>query len=231
MADPVATEPAPDPKAALEQTLRLLKARDDTSKFVGLSLLQSLLDANEDLRTNTIVISECWDSIPNKFLTRLMTSRPTKKANADDTKVLVQLSVSVVHLFANLLPQGEVAKEKMTVLASPLVQIASSLDAEPQSLAFQTLQCIAGSSSGAAALAAVKDWKSLTEAAKKRPEYYLNEVAQIFAVSQRTGPMNEYALKEWHERLEVLIGLLQKQDEVVLIDTLAKLAADFPVSS
>jgi hypothetical protein len=229
MADTTATKPAPDPKAALEQTLGLLKARDDTSKFVGLSLLQSLLDANEDLRLNSRVISECWASIPNKFLTRLLTSRPAKIVKNEETKSLVQLSVSVVHLFANLLPPGEVAKEKMTEFSSPLVKIASNLDAEPQSLAFQTLQCIAASPSGAAALVAVKDWKGLAEAAKERPKFYLKEVARIFAVSQETGPMHEYALGKWHGRLEVFIGLLQKKDEVALIETLAELNAEFPV--
>jgi hypothetical protein len=231
MPDFEANEPASDSKAALEQTLGLLKARDDTSKFVGLSLLRSLLDSDEGLRTSRDVLSECWNSIPNKFLTRLMTSQPTGKTSIEESKSMVQLAVSVVHLFANLLPPEEVAKKKLTDFCCPLIQVAPSLEPELQSLAFQTLQCIAGSPSGAAALLTVKDWEGLTRAASESPQHYLKAVAMLFAVSQQSAPMTKDALENWHRRLEVFIRKLQKRDEAALIETLAELNTEFPVST
>jgi hypothetical protein len=231
MASLKANEQTSDPKAALAQTLALLQARDDTSKFVGLSLLRSLLDANEDLRMNPDVLSKCWNSIPNKFLIRLMNFQLKKNASIEETKSMVHLAVSVVHLFANILQPGEVAKTKMTEFCSPLLQAAPSLEPELQSLAFQTLQCIAGSPSGAAALVAARDWDSLVGAANERPQHYLKEVARLFAVSQLSGPMDVYAIGNWHKRLNVFISELRKQDNAALIETLAELNTEFPASS
>jgi hypothetical protein len=224
-------EPIPDPNAALEQTLGLLKARDNTSKFVGLSLLRSLLDTNEQWRTDAGILTKCWRSISNNFLMRLMNSQPTKKSSVEETKSMIELAVSVVHLFANLLPPDELANEKMTDFCSPLVHILPSLDQDPQTLVFQTLQCIASLRLGAVALATVNDWTWLSEASTENPEYYFKEVARLFAVSQKSGPMEEYELGKWHGKLEILIQGFQKKDESGLIETLAELTTEFPVSS
>jgi len=230
MADLHSSSSTDDPQAALDQTLGLLRAHDDTSKFVGLSLLRSLLDSNARFRTNTDVILRCWNAISNKFLVRLLTSHSTKKKGVEEVKSMVQLALAVVHLFANLLPPSETAQEKMTEFCAPLVHAIPRLDAEPQALAFQTLQCIASSPTGAKALSSVQDWNPLLEAAKENPEQYLKQVARLFAVSQQSCKMTEYTLDEWHSRLEVFIRLLHEKDKSALIVVLAELAAEFSVS-
>ena len=56
----------------LEQILVLLKAKDDTSRFVGLALLKSVLDNREDLRKDSNIVKSCWSAVPANFLDRLL---------------------------------------------------------------------------------------------------------------------------------------------------------------
>jgi len=99
--------------AAFDQTLALLKAKDDTSRFVGLSLLRSLLDTHEDVRSNPDIVSKCWSAIPAKFLTRLLQARQNEKRSAEEAQAMVQLAVGVIHTFIILLPAKDLEGEKM----------------------------------------------------------------------------------------------------------------------
>jgi hypothetical protein len=231
MDSPRRIETSSNPKAALEQTLGLLRARDDTSRFVGLSLLRSLLDSNEELRSDAAVITTCWNAIPNKFLNRLLNPKSTKTSNVEETKSLVQLAILVVHLFANLLSQDEIGKGKMTDLCDPLLRIVPRTDPESQSLVFQTLQCITNSRAGAVALISAESWQVLVETAKEKPEYYLNQLSRLFGISLRNDTMTDTNLAKWYGMLGTLIDELQEKDPASLLETLAALTIEMPVGS
>ncbi len=90
----------------------LLGAKDDTSRFVGLALLKSVLDNTPEVRDNEEAIVALWESIPPKFLDRLIRtgSRRTPSAAPDtsprkDSNDMLDLAVSVLHTFAALLPE------------------------------------------------------------------------------------------------------------------------------
>ncbi len=94
----------------------LLGAKDDTSRFVGLALLKSVLDNTREVRDDEEAIVALWESIPPKFLDRLIRtgSRQTPAAAPDtssstsprkDSNDMLDLAVSVLHTFAALLPE------------------------------------------------------------------------------------------------------------------------------
>lgn len=103
---------AEEQAASVQKIQTLLKAKDDTSRFVGLALLKSVLDNTPELRDNGDSITTLWESIPQKFLDRLMrtgakqsssnSSGPSRK----DSNDMLDLAVSVLHTFVALLPDS-----------------------------------------------------------------------------------------------------------------------------
>lgn len=98
--------------ASIAQVQTLLKAKDDTQRFVGLALLKSVLDNTPNLREDEHVIETLWSSTSAKFLDRLL--RTGSKPSGKDTKEMLTLAVSVLHTFAALLPESAVADRKFT---------------------------------------------------------------------------------------------------------------------
>lgn len=90
---------------SLEKALILLRASDDTSRFVGLALLKSMLDNHTELRENPETITKCWRSIPASFLDRLIKARPSEKRSEEEARNMIGLAVAVMHAFLTLLPQ------------------------------------------------------------------------------------------------------------------------------
>lgn len=99
-------------EANISKIQSLVQAQDDTQRFVGLALLKSVLDNAPELQKNHGVVQRLWDSLPAKFLDRLLRtgSNPSKK----DSKEMLDLAVSVLHTFAALLPEGATAQPKFT---------------------------------------------------------------------------------------------------------------------
>ena len=99
-----ASAPA-DNAAGFEQIKGLLKAKDDTSRFVGLALLKSVLDTQAQLREDTALVSSLWESISPKFLARLLRASKNEKTTNEEAKNMVDIAVGVLHIFAILLPE------------------------------------------------------------------------------------------------------------------------------
>lgn len=91
----------------------LLGAKDDTSRFVGLALLKSVLDNTREVRDDEEAIVALWESIPPKFLDRLIrtgskqtpSSAPDASSPRKNSNDMLDLAVSVLHTFAALLPE------------------------------------------------------------------------------------------------------------------------------
>jgi|SRR5271156_930806 len=95
---------AVDPAAALEQMRGLLSANDDTSRFVGLALLKSVLDNQPLLRENFGQVTALWQAISPKFLDRLLRKGQNQKVSKDDAANMLEIAVAVLHTFSILLP-------------------------------------------------------------------------------------------------------------------------------
>jgi hypothetical protein len=89
----------------------LLKAKDDTQRFVGLALLKSLLDSSEQLRQDEQTVQGLWSSLSPKFLDRLL--RTGLKPSTRNSKEMLDLAVSVLHIFSILLPSQAKSDAKL----------------------------------------------------------------------------------------------------------------------
>lgn len=112
--------PGTQQTASLDQIQSMLKAKDDTSRFVGLALLKSVLDSSEELRNDADTVSGLWESISPKFLDRLLKTGSSTQSGQKDAKNMLDLSVSVIHTFALLLPD-QAKRDKRLVGRMPLL--------------------------------------------------------------------------------------------------------------
>lgn len=82
----------------------LLKTKNDTSRFVGLALLKSVLDNSQQLREDESTITGLWQSVSPKFLDRLL--RSGARQPSKDAKDMIDIAVAVLHTFSTLLPEN-----------------------------------------------------------------------------------------------------------------------------
>ena len=97
--------PLSELSSSVQKIQTLLKTKDDTSRFVGLALLKSVLDNSEALRDDQDLIFTLWESIPPKFIDRLLrTGQQGQSASRKNAKDMLDLAVSVLHTFTALVP-------------------------------------------------------------------------------------------------------------------------------
>ncbi|TID02619.1 Uncharacterized protein CH35J_004220 [Colletotrichum higginsianum] len=135
----------------------MLEAKDDTSRFVGLALLKSLLDNSEELRNDSETVLGLWESISPKFLDRLVRTGISAQATQKDAKNMMDLAVSVIHTFTLLLPDQS-RRDKRLVGRLPLL-VSSLLQSseETSKLITQTIHTLVTFPEGAKAFSEVDD--------------------------------------------------------------------------
>ena len=114
-------ESSGDNPSAFEKIQELLKSKDDTSRFVGLALLKSVLD-NGQLAQSPEQLRTLWESISPKFVDRLLRARPSGKVTDPEARNMVDLAVSVLHTFTVLLPEECQKDPRVSGRTSPLVR-------------------------------------------------------------------------------------------------------------
>ena len=89
--------------AILENIKASLKQKDDTSRFVGLTMMRSFLDSDSELVKDEEVLLSLWHAISPRFLDRLIKSKGGKDTTTHGT---LDLGVSVIYKFSTLLPES-----------------------------------------------------------------------------------------------------------------------------
>lgn len=110
-----------DSSATFTRIQELLKTKDDTSKFVGLALLKSVLD-NGQLAKDPEKLRTLWESISPNFIDRLLRSRPSEKISQSEAQDMVDLAVAVLHTFTVLLPEDCQKDTRLVGRTSPLME-------------------------------------------------------------------------------------------------------------
>ncbi|KAE9567371.1 hypotheticall protein [Colletotrichum fructicola] len=156
--------------ASLDQIQTMLKAKDDTSRFVGLALLRSVLDNSEALRNDAETVSVLWACVPPKFLDRLVkTGSSAQSAQAADARNMLDLAVSVIHTFTSLLPdQAKIDKRlvgRLPLLVSGLLRSSG----ETSRLIVQTILALVVFPEGARVFSEIEDVSPLVEIAPSDP--------------------------------------------------------------
>jgi len=101
-----------DASATFEKMRSLLEAKDDTSRFVGLALLKSVLD-NGHLAQDPERVRILWEALSPKFLDRLLRAHSNDKFSKTEAQDMVDLAVAVLHIFSNLLPEVSRKKKRL----------------------------------------------------------------------------------------------------------------------
>lgn len=139
---PPAVSPLPKD---LEKALELLKAKDDTSRFVGLALLKPLLEQELSQKSSTeeedsrVLVEQCWHAIPVKFLDRLLKAKPEGKRTNEEAGNMVALAVAVLHAFLTILD----APEKDGRFGGRVPLLMSALRSTPPETTNQIMQILA----------------------------------------------------------------------------------------
>ena len=89
---------------SLDKVRQFLGAKDDTSRFVGLALLKSVLYNSLELQSDEDTITSLWNCISPKFLDRLLRTGSNPGKDQKHSKDMLDLAVAVIHTFAILLP-------------------------------------------------------------------------------------------------------------------------------
>ncbi|KAI0887189.1 DUF1941-domain-containing protein [Annulohypoxylon maeteangense] len=169
---------------SIENIQQLLKTKDDTSRFVGLALLKSVLDNSPDLQGNKEVIVSLWDSISPRFLDRLLRTGSQAGSESKNSKDMLDLAVAVVHTFAILLPEDARQDSKLLNRIPRLTKAALHSSKETTKVIIETLLTLITIPDGAKIFAnlEVDDWASLIEIA---PEH--SHVLSIFIWAWEKG--------------------------------------------
>ena len=115
------SDSVPNDADPFDRTISLLRSRDDTSRFVGLALVKSLLDNQPALREDAAIISQVWAAISPTFLDRLLRAEESGKKTKEEAKGMVDLAVAVIHSFTVLLPEETRGDERLVGRAEGLV--------------------------------------------------------------------------------------------------------------
>lgn len=95
----------PEAAVTIQRIQELLKTKNDTSRFVGLALLKSVLDNSPQLREDEEAVTTLWHSVSPKFLDRLLRSGAKQGPSPPkDARDMIDIAVAVVHIFSVLLP-------------------------------------------------------------------------------------------------------------------------------
>lgn len=199
-----------DPSSTLEKMKDLLQTKDDTSRFVGLALLKSVLD-NGHLAQDSENLRLLWEVMSPKFLDRLLRAPQSEKVNKAESKDMVDLAVAVLHTFSILLPEDSRKQKRLTGRIGPLVkavvqryslnlrfssndQLTISSSPETTKLIIQTLLIIVSQPEGAVELLHVKDLSPLIEIASQYP--LVLEVIKYTWLNASTLPEEIQAVRE-----------------------------------
>jgi hypothetical protein len=213
----------------LDQVVALLKAKDDTSRFVGLSLLRSLLDSRRDLRESPDILSQSWTAIPKPFLIRLLKTSPTEKVGIDDARNMKQLAVAIFHTFVNLLSSEELETKAVVSACDPLILAIKDIEAPSQMLAFQALQCIGSTPAGATALVASPILQNQFLDLGEANELHYSEILKLLRVIRTSGALSGQQVNEWDN---IVVALLErvKKEPAQLFEMLADVISSPKVS-
>ncbi|KAI9768021.1 MAG: hypothetical protein M1840_005333 [Geoglossum simile] len=158
-----------NPSASIDQIIPLLKSKNDTSRFVGLAILKSVLDNQRDLQRDSVIITKCWAAISPGFLDRLLRAEQSAGKSKEEARDLVELAVAVIHAFAVLLPLDVGSGEGLVGRCEGLLMALLRSSSETTGLILQTLLTFASWPVGAARLLGVGDWSPLLEVAPQQP--------------------------------------------------------------
>ncbi|KAG9237000.1 Neurochondrin-domain-containing protein [Amylocarpus encephaloides] len=212
------SSPLDDPAATFARLHALLKAKNDTSRFVGLALLKTVLD-NGQLVKDPARLHILWEALSPRFLDRLLRARENDKISKDQAKDMVDLAVAILHTFTKLLPDNVRGDRRLTARIVPIIQCLLHSSPDTIELALKTLITIISHPLGASEFIQIEDLSPLTEIAS---QYAL--VLDVFSYAWliASSPATEAAKvrASIDKNIPILIVVFKQTDAVTLIESI-----------
>ncbi|KAL2256962.1 hypothetical protein VTK26DRAFT_836 [Humicola hyalothermophila] len=210
----------------IQKVQTLLRAKDDTSRFVGLALLKSVLDNTPELRSDESAISTFWESIPSKFIDRLIRTGSKRSSSGPgtsrDSNDMLDLAVSVLHTFTALLPESAKQNTRLTDRIPQLVACLLHCSNDSTRLALETLVSLVSQPEGARVFIEVEDLSPLTEIAASQP-LALDVLLYAWLNAAATATIREGLRAKIDTTVQRLVSSFKGTDAVTLLSFLAAL--------
>lgn len=211
-----------DAGVTIQRIQELLKTKNDTSRFVGLALLKSVLDNSLQLREDEEAVTTLWHSVSPKFLDRLLRSGAKEGPSPKDARDMIDIAVGVVHIFSVLLPDESKREPSLVGRIPALVSVILHSSKETTQLVLQTLLTLVSRVEGAKEFVAVDDVSSLVEIAPSQPlalDILLYAYAQSAAFTEDRTSMQSKV----DNIIQGLVASFKGTDAVTLLAFLAEL--------
>ncbi|KAA8632084.1 hypothetical protein SMACR_02207 [Sordaria macrospora] len=232
MSDPTQQQTGQQQPDPIQNAQTLLKAKDDTSRFVGLALLKSVLDNSEELRNNKEAVRGLWKSVPSKFLDRLIKTGSSRQQQPEgviqnndknkNARDMLDLAVAIIHTFAALVPEENKRDSRFTERIPNLVACLLNCSPETTKLVLETLSSLVTTPDGARAFISLEDASTLIEIAPSHPL-----VLDIFFyawLNVMTSTQEKNLLRtKIDTTITALVSSFKGTDAVTLLDFLANL--------
>lgn len=229
----------PEAAVTIQRIQELLKTKNDTSRFVGLALLKSVLDNSPQLREDEEAVTTLWHSVSPKFLDRLLRSGAKQGPSPKDARDMIDIAVGVVHIFSVLLPDDSKKNPSLVGRIPALVSVVLHRsvirppDLEPTltrrhssdettQLVLQTLLTLVSREEGAKEFVVVDDVSALIEIAPSQAlalDIILYAYSQSAAFTEDTASMRSKV----DAIVRSLVASFKGTDAVILLTFLAEL--------
>ncbi|TPX18385.1 uncharacterized protein E0L32_011718 [Thyridium curvatum] len=223
--EPEASEATGNSDISIEKIQGLLKTKNDTSRFVGLALLKSVLDNSKELREDEAALSELWGCISPKFLDRLLRTGSAPSHSQKDAKDMLDLAVAVVHTFTILLPESKRSEQKLVGRIPLLVASLVDSSAETTDLILQTITTLVSQPEGAAVLNKIDDLSPLTEIAPSH-KLALDILSFSWLNAMANGEDMAGMRSKIDQTIQSLVATFKGTDGVTLLEFLAQVLSD-----
>ncbi|KAF4441234.1 hypothetical protein F53441_12083 [Fusarium austroafricanum] len=211
------TPSAASQPADINKIQSLLKEKDDTQRFVGLALLKSVLDSSEELRQDEKIVQGLWSSLSPKFIDRLL--RTGSKPSTKNSKEMLDLAVSVLHIFAILLPEQAPNDAKFINRIPLLINAVLYSSKDTTKLILQLLHTLVSSRQGAQEFIKVEDFSSLTEIAPSHAQV-LDILCFAWLNSMTTAEDSSGLASQVDDTIQSLVSSFTGTDAVTLLEFL-----------
>ncbi|KAH8781276.1 Neurochondrin-domain-containing protein [Diaporthe sp. PMI_573] len=212
----------PEAAVTIQRIQELLKTKNDTSRFVGLALLKSVLDNSPQLREDEEAVTTLWHSVSPKFLDRLLRSGAKQGSSPKDARDMIDIAVGVVHIFSVLLPDDSKKDPNLVGRIPALVSVILHSSNETTQLVLQTLLTLVSRVEGAKEFVAVDDVSALIEIAPSQPlalDIFLYAYSQSAVFTEDTASMES----KIDNIIRSLVASFKGTDAVTLLAFLAEL--------
>lgn len=208
---------------SIEKIQTLLKAKDDTSRFVGLAMLKSVLDNSEALRGDENAVATLWESIPSKFLDRLIRTGSRQDSSKKETHDMLDLAVSVLHIFSTLLPDSRRKDGRMVDRIPQLLACLLHCPEKTTQAVLETLVSLVSQPEGAKVFVSVEDLTPLTEIASFQPPA-MEVLLHAWLNAMSGADKDKAGLRSTIDKTVAnLVASFKGTDAVTLLDFLANL--------